>query len=234
MLYANFVQSVDGVVAISEATSSGPLISGNSLADRFVMGLLRAFADAVLVGAATVRDTPKHHWTADHIFPALAGEFEQMRHRLGRTARPELVVLTNRGDLDLTHPALQAGALILTTDAGAARLRPLLPVTCRMEVLGRDSVDVADAVDFLHQAGHHAILSEAGPSVMGQLLAARLVDDLFLTVAPVVAGRGEDSERKAFVEGRLFLPDTRLELDVLGLRRNGQHLFLRYGTRPSG
>ncbi|HYU63230.1 MAG TPA: dihydrofolate reductase family protein, partial [Verrucomicrobiae bacterium] len=55
-VYANFVSSIDGIVALEAGTApSGGIISGRNEADRFVMGLLRAFADAVLVGAGTVR-----------------------------------------------------------------------------------------------------------------------------------------------------------------------------------
>src|SRR5205814_8393664 len=52
---ANFVESLDGVVALPEARGeSGGVVSGGSEADRFIMGLLRACADAVLIGAGTL------------------------------------------------------------------------------------------------------------------------------------------------------------------------------------
>src|SRR5438132_3939662 len=92
-LYANFVASIDGVVAVENAPSSGSLISGKSQSDRFLMGLLRALADAVLVGAGTLRATPGHQWTAPHVFPSLADEFEVLRHTMHRPADPRLVVL---------------------------------------------------------------------------------------------------------------------------------------------
>jgi hypothetical protein len=57
-LYANFVSSLDGVVALEGEKHSSQMISGQSEADRFVMGLLRACADAVLIGAGTLRAAP--------------------------------------------------------------------------------------------------------------------------------------------------------------------------------
>jgi riboflavin biosynthesis pyrimidine reductase len=70
-VYANFVASLDGVVALGpEYPSSGSTISGHEPADRFVMGLLRAFADAVVIGAGTLRATPTHRWTPAHVCPA--------------------------------------------------------------------------------------------------------------------------------------------------------------------
>ena len=61
----------------------------------------------------------------------------------------------------------------------------------------------------------------------GQLLAARLVDELFLTISPLVAGRGL-TERPSFAEGVELLPEMRVEGALLSLRRSDQHLFLRY------
>src|SRR5688572_9423373 len=63
-LYANFVASVDGVAAIPGELQSSHLIAAGSEGDRFVMGLLRACADAVLVGAGTLRGSPRTRWTA--------------------------------------------------------------------------------------------------------------------------------------------------------------------------
>src|SRR5512141_2287638 len=62
-LYANFVSSLDGVVALEGTTNSSQMISGKSEADRFVMGLLRACADAVMIGAGTLRAAPASLWT---------------------------------------------------------------------------------------------------------------------------------------------------------------------------
>src|SRR5438270_11672839 len=82
-VYANFVSSVDGVVALADRTiSSGPALSGRSEADRFVMGLLRAVAGAVLIGGGTLRDDPGHLWTADYSFPAASSEFAIRRSAL--------------------------------------------------------------------------------------------------------------------------------------------------------
>ena len=61
---------MDGIVALGGEVESGGIVSGHSEADRFVMGLLRACADAVVVGAGTFRKTPNHLWTAEHIYPS--------------------------------------------------------------------------------------------------------------------------------------------------------------------
>jgi hypothetical protein len=106
-VYANFVASIDGVTALGpEYPSSGSAISGHAPADRFVMGLLRACADVVLIGAGTLRATPGHRWTPAHVCPAAADSYAAFRRGLGRDGDPLLAVVTARGDVLAAHPAL--------------------------------------------------------------------------------------------------------------------------------
>jgi riboflavin biosynthesis pyrimidine reductase len=121
-LYANFVATIDGAVAIPSLPQSNKLIAAESAADRFVMGLLRACADAVIVGSGTLRASPGGIWTMAQAYPDAAGAYDDLRHMLGLSAAPEVVVLSASGNIDPAHPAIAAGALVLTTDAGAARL----------------------------------------------------------------------------------------------------------------
>src|SRR6202022_4520366 len=124
VLYSNFVSSVDGVVSLGSTPSAGSVISGKYPADRFLMGLLRACADAVIIGAGTLRATPGHHWTPAHVFPDMALSFAMLRKKLGRQPDPRLVVVTNGGaPLDSNHPAIAGGATIVTTPENAAILR---------------------------------------------------------------------------------------------------------------
>jgi riboflavin biosynthesis pyrimidine reductase len=90
-----------------------------------------------------------------------------------------------------------------------------------------DAVDVPSALAVLRQRGHRLILSEGGPTLFAALLAARAVDELFLTVSPVLAGRG-DRPRPALVEGVELLPGHGLAATLRSLRRSGNHLFLRF------
>src|SRR5207253_1278863 len=125
-LYVNFVTSVDGVVAVEERRNSGSVISGHNRADRFLMGLLRAFA--------------------------------------------------------------------------AAALRRELPCGCEVVAPGgEERVDLRLALDALRQRGYRRILCEGGPNTFGELLRQRLVDELFLTVSPVLAGRDQGGDRLGLV-----------------------------------
>jgi len=230
VLYSNFVSSVDGVVTLGSTPSAGSVISGKHPADRFLMGLLRACADAVLIGAGTLRATPGHLWTPDHVYPDLATEFTVLRSNLGRSREPRLVVVTASGKLDTSHPALVKGAIVMTTEGGAKAIGSRLPKTCEVVTGGKgNSVDVSDALAELHRRGLKVLLTEGGPHLMGQLIEKGLLDEAFLTISPVVAGRATEN-RFGMVEGIELLPKRGVWGTLLSARRHGDYLFLRYRT----
>jgi riboflavin biosynthesis pyrimidine reductase len=231
-VYSNFVSSVDGVVSLGEGSSDGSVISGRYPADRFLMALLRACSDAVLIGAGTLRATPGHHWTPSHVYPDLATSFDRLRKTLGRNPEPRLVVLTATGDLDMSHPAMLSGATVVTTRETAKALRTRLPATCDLIESGSTEVDLTHALGELRSRGQNVVLTEGGPHVMGGLIKAGLLDEFFLTISPVVAGRNGD-DRLGMVGGAEFLPSSGVWVDLMSSRRHGDYLFLRYGLRKS-
>jgi riboflavin biosynthesis pyrimidine reductase len=228
-LFANFVSSLDGVVAIPSLPGSNRLIAASSSADRFLMGLLRACCDAVVIGAGTLAGSPGGLWSPAHAFPDCGEDFAELRRRLGRGGDPELVVLSASGQLDPLHPALAAGALVLTTDPGAARLAGKLPPNASAASLGETGpLDPGRIVAALSARGHRLILSEGGPHAIGPLLEAGLVDELFLTVSPLLLGRPGSEPRLALVEGTDLVAAGPTQARLLGVRRADDHLFLRY------
>jgi riboflavin biosynthesis pyrimidine reductase len=230
VIYSNFVSSIDGVVTLGSTPSAGSVISGKDQADRFLMALLRACADAVVLGAGTLRATPGHLWTPAHVFPALATEFTALRSALGRSAEPALVLLTARGELDFGHPALARGAIVMTTSAGARRIGDRLPSTCELVQLGKGkSLDIRRAMAELRSRGLAVLLSEGGPHVMGELIGKGLLDEVFLTLSPVVAGRSKE-KRLGMVEGIELLPANGARSKLLSARQHEDYLFLRYGV----
>jgi riboflavin biosynthesis pyrimidine reductase len=230
VVYSNFVSSVDGVVTLGSKPSAGSVISGKDQADRFLMGLLRACADAVVLGAGTLRATPGHLWTPAHVYPALSTEFTALRSALGRSAEPTLVLLTASGEVDFKHPALVRGAIVMTTGAGAKKIGDRLPKACELVTLGQGkSLDIGKSMAELRGRGLDVLLSEGGPHVIGQLIGAGLLDEVFLTISPVLAGRGKE-RRLGMVEGIELLPEKGAWSKLLSARRHGDYLFLRYGV----
>ena len=228
VVYSNFVSSLDGVVTLGPKPSAGSIISGKNPADRFLMGLLRACADAVVIGAGTLRATPGHLWTPAHVYPELATEFTGLRSSLGRSLEPALVVVTASGEMDFSHPALVKGALVMTTVAGAKKIGGRLPATCELVAMGEGkSLDLGKTIAELRDRGCHVLLTEGGPHLTGQLIDKGLLDEVFLTISPVVAGR-EDERRLGMVEGVELLPMRGVWSNLLSARRHGDFLFLRY------
>jgi riboflavin biosynthesis pyrimidine reductase len=234
VVYANFVSSIDGVAALGSGISAGSVISGKFPADRFLMGLLRACADAVVIGAGTLRATPGHVWTPAHVFPDLAAEFAKLRVALGRSPEPRLVVLTESGRMHREHPALKRGAIIVTSEAAAKRIARRLPPACEVIGLGRGkSLNLERVFRELRNMGFDAILTEGGPHLMGGLIKAGLLDEIFLTLSPIIAGRKKEP-RLGMVEGVELLPKKPAWSRLLSARRHGDYLFLRYSLTARG
>jgi riboflavin biosynthesis pyrimidine reductase len=231
VVYSNFVESLDGVTTLGSRPSAGSAISGRNQADRFLMGLLRAFADAVLIGAGTLRATPGHHWTPDHIFPDATEAFADLRMQLGRKPRPRLVVITGSGEIPISHPAIVGGATIATGETGARALEGRLPDSCDvMQLIHDDPMDMTSVIDGLANAGYRVLLTEGGPHLIGELIRQERLDEAFITISPVIAGRGEEP-RLGMVAGVEFLPGRGVWTTLLSARRHDDFLFLRYGLK---
>jgi riboflavin biosynthesis pyrimidine reductase len=237
---ANFVESLDGVVSFGiPGRSGGGEISGNNAADRFVMGLLRACADAVVFGSGTLHGDAGHVRTAAFIDPGAAPLYVELRGRLGaRGPEPLNVVVTGTGRVDLAEPTFHTKGLetlIVTTANGERRLRAdhgdALRVTQVRAVAEAGAVPPRAVVDLLRREfGARLILHEGGPALLGAFLAAGQVDELFLTVAPQVAGR-DGGGRRGLAEGAAFLPETAPWFELQGVKRAQDHLFLRLSAR---
>src|ERR1700761_4522283 len=125
---ANFVSTLDGVVSFSlPGQSEGAQISGSNEEDRFIMGLLRASADAVMIGSGTLEAVGPHgSWLPESIYPAAVELYRTYRtEALGKPDEFLIVVVTGSGDLDLTHAVFhtpRTRVLILTTEQGKQRL----------------------------------------------------------------------------------------------------------------
>lgn len=235
---ANFVTSIDGIAALgqSEPSAGGGEISGFSESDRFMMALLRALADVVIVGAGTVRVGSKHEWTPRRVAPQLADVLAGWRSELRLAPQPTTVVVTARGDVDPSQPGLSAPdvpVIVATTRTGAARMAALaLPPNMTVEIAGDGGQVSASAVlDIVQATGARLALCEGGPHLFGDFLEAHLIDELFLTLAPQVIGRDETAQRLSLVEGVSFGGVGRWA-SLASVRRAGDDLFLRYRFEP--
>src|SRR5580698_9635453 len=127
-LIANFVSTLDGVVSFTlPGQSEGAQISGSNEEDRFIMGLLRASADAVVVGSGTLQAAgPQGSWLPESVYPAAKDLYQKYRTEvLRKPESPLVVIVTGTGGLDLTSAVFhtpRTRVLILTTEQGKQRL----------------------------------------------------------------------------------------------------------------
>jgi riboflavin biosynthesis pyrimidine reductase len=240
-VFSNFVSTLDGVVSLRIAGHAGGAdISGSSVQDRMVMGLLRATADVVVVGSGTLAADPRHIWTPDGICPELADDYRTLRAELRKRAAPMNVIVSGSGRLDLRLPVFSSGrvpALVVTTTAGARNLlKQKMPRSLQIRAIPRfrreiPPSSILKALDDMN-AGNR-VLVEGGPRLLGDFYAERLVDEQFLTLAPQVAGRVEGDGRPGFAMGKAFPPGHGRWGTLAEVRRGESQLFLRYTFLPA-
>ncbi len=225
-IIANFVASLDGSVTLDASSGTGAsAISQAAPGDRFTMAILRSISDCMLIGATTFMDYTTNFLEAGSPFPSLGDEFLKVREHLGLPPTHRLAVATASGRLELDHPLITGAKeplLVLTSAAGAARLNP-----CKeLEVVAvSEGPPTAQQLVAAMEARWHPriILTEGGPSLFSQMVREGQITSLFLTIAPVLAGRG--SEQRYLVDGELSTPGnvTRGKLETL---RQWQDLLL--------
>src|ERR1035438_6403929 len=216
----NFVSTLDGVVSYEiPGHAGGGEISGHDEADRFIMGLLRASADAVMVGSGTLHATaPDHLWIPEYMYPKAAEAYRIYRQTvLSKAAYPSTVIVSASGVVDLERAVFRTPGInvqIVTTLKGRDQL-----IAAGVNRLETTEVAVLDDYDLLvapatilkflrTKKGVHLPHHERGPTLFGQFVAAGLVDEFFLTMAPQIAGRILERPRPAMVGGTEFLPET--------------------------
>jgi riboflavin biosynthesis pyrimidine reductase len=205
----NFISSVDGRVAVNGR--SAPL---GSPADRALFHALRSRADAVLVGAGTVRD--ERYGPLIKAEPARAA-----RRREGLEEQPLALIVTSSLDLDPALPLLHdpdSRVAILTSSSG--QLPP-----CNAHVDYVRSPSLAESLALARERyGLDVVLCEGGPSLSGALAAAGLIDELFLSLAPMIVGDVPGASTMLRRAG----PPAPLALDLRMLLESGATLFARY------
>jgi riboflavin biosynthesis pyrimidine reductase len=234
----NFVETIDGVVSFQiPGRSGGGEVSGGSAEDRFVMGLLRSVADAVLVGSGTLHGDPGHVRIPEFVYPEAKELYAGLRRRLGKPRLPLNVIVTSSGRVDLNEPTFHTeglSALIITTAGGASRIASdhgdISPIAVRST--GESGLTTPEALlrILYREFKVRLLLHEGGPAVFGQFLAAKLIDELFVTLAPQIAGRTSKVQRPSIAGETLFLPETAPWFEVESVKQGSSRLPLRYAA----
>jgi riboflavin-specific deaminase-like protein len=204
----NFAATVDGRATIEG--KSGPIGSNT---DTAMLAGLRGRFDAVMIGAGTMRAERYDRLVAKQ-------ETRERRQRDGLPPEPLLVLVSGRLDLPWDAPLFEEGGEVLIFTSSEAEP----PETAAdIDLIRHEgAVNFREALRHLRrERGVRALLSEGGPHVHAQMQADRLVDDLFLTIAPKLTG----GEAPRIIEGPL--PEI-AELDLVWLLEEDGELFARY------
>jgi riboflavin-specific deaminase-like protein len=210
-VYVNMISTVDGRAARDGRSST---IGGEADLQRLLD--LRARADAVLIGTGTLR--------AEGYDRLVRSEERRARRRAeGLAEDPLAVILSRRFDVPWEAGLFQAPAQPVLIYTGAEAGEPP-DVPAPVEVVRLEVPSLTAMLAELHARGVRNLLSEGGPTMHGALWAAGVVDELNLTIAPLITG---DADEPNIVEGGR-LPDA-AELELVEVHRVGSELFLRYG-----
>ncbi|OLL20982.1 MULTISPECIES: pyrimidine reductase family protein [unclassified Rhodococcus (in: high G+C Gram-positive bacteria)] len=179
----NFVSSLDGAVAV-EGRSGGL----GTPSDKKVFGLLRGLADVIVVGAGTARG---ENYGGARTSAAL----RERRLEAGLSEVPPVAVVTATCHLDpgcrLFTDTTVAPVVLTCETAPGTRRRSLAAAGADVRVIAEHSIDGHAVRDALAAAGWTRLLCEGGPRLFGQLIADGVVDDLCLTLAPLLAAGPE-------------------------------------------
>jgi riboflavin biosynthesis pyrimidine reductase len=215
-LRVNFVVSLDGAVAVhgrSEALGSP--------GDQRIFNLLRALADGVLVGHGTAAAEGYRPITAD-------SPVGRLRTSLGRPATASIAVVSRRASLDpgsrLVTGAVSPTVLVTCAAADPGRRTALADAGVVVLICGDDDVDLPLALERLADLGMEQVLCEGGPQLFRAALRAGVVEDLALSVSPMLVG----------ATGTRLLGEQlvdRIPLDLCQVLEEDGMLFTRYGVR---
>jgi riboflavin biosynthesis pyrimidine reductase len=176
----NFVMSLDGAVTVDGR--SGGLGDGN---DRLAMQVLRSLADVVLVGAGTVRIEGYGGVRVDEADAA-------WRESRGMAAQPRIGVVSSRLELAPSHPFFTEAPeppIVITHGAAPSDRIEALAEVADVRICGDDEVDPIAMLHALAADGLRQVLCEGGPHLFGSLIEADVVDELCLSLSPLlVAG----------------------------------------------
>lgn len=168
----NFVSTLDGA-ATGQDGKSGTL-GGDT--DTQVFALLRSLADVIVVGAGTARDEGYEDFGVD----------AELRARLGLSPVPTMVLVSR--SLRIPPALLRPGIVVVTTADAEADAVATLRETIEVIAAGQGDIDWTEVLAEFAERGWRRVLCEGGPSLHGELVRLDLIDELCLTIAPVLAG----------------------------------------------
>jgi riboflavin biosynthesis pyrimidine reductase len=212
----NMIVSVDGGTSWNGLSGAlgGP-------ADKHLFGVLRSLADIVLVASGTMRE--------EHYGPAVLGsQIQDARVEQGQTPVPKIAVVSRACQFDWNTPFFTEAAerpIVITVSSAAEENRARAAEVAEVIVAGKDDVELPRAIAELGTRGAKHVLAEGGPTLNGELARAGLLDELCVTLSPLLAS----GDAKRIIAGSTL--DKLEPLDLCSICEDDNYLFLRYRPR---
>lgn len=212
----NMIVSVDGGTSWNGVSGAlgGP-------ADKALFGVLRSLADVILVASATMR--------GEQYGPVvLAPEVQDARRERGQTLVPKIAVVSRTCQFDWSAPFFTAATerpIVFTVSSASEANRTRAAEVAEVIVAGKNDVDLLSAVGELGSRGTESVLAEGGPTLNGELARAGLLDELCVTLSPLLAS----GDAKRIIAGSTL--DALAPLSLRSICEEDDYLFLRYRPR---
>ena len=240
-LFTSFVSTIDGKIIVKDK-GYWPI---GSKEDYEYFTWLRAHADAIVDAKNTALQFGKY--TIRTIHDEL---FQSFQNELGKTKKPEFIVLTSNPDEELAGKLQNDHGYkptILTVEGATiekAVSENFNIVNCHPEVQPKDPninmdsshtlrmtkkrVEIQDLINYLNSKGHKNVFIDGGPTLIAQLLQAEVLDEIHLTIAPKVFG-STPGKSLTMAEGILFPPESVPQFKLRTVNQLGDEVVLRYG-----
>jgi 5-amino-6-(5-phosphoribosylamino)uracil reductase len=239
-LTSNFVMGLDGRVSFRELPGqAGGREVSRSAEDLWLMNFYRAHHDAQIMGASTLRDEPGpdgRGWS----YAIKDEELRNYRESVLKLGRQRVLILSGSGEIDLNFRVFQSPEVepwVITASAGATNIQGRLKKlgregTLKIVTVGEGSIiDIAKALRVLRaEHGIRTLLCEGGPTLYGEMLKEKLVDEEFRTISMQVLGTSTkpDLQRPTAYGNASFMPDTAPWFRTISLHyAEPYHTFLR-------
>ncbi len=221
--YINAVETLDGKIQVARNPRDYWPIGSEKDYETLVQ--LRTYADVLVNGKGTAT------WvkTVDNL---AKDDFQELRKKASKTRDILYVVVSAHPTADLAEllSVSRRGVFSLLVTTEAADVPAELLKSTKVIRLGKTEVDLQKLSKYFFNNGYRTVLVEGGPTLWGSFFANKMIDEVFVTIAPKIFG-DEPGNTLTLLKNHFFSPEDIVNLKLLSVQQHGDELFLRYSVK---